>query len=640
MTADNAASSSGDATEAAATEAAVAAAEAPVASALADSIPASVQDAAGSAVDAAKSAAAAASQIAQAAAASASAASQEAGLTDAVASAAGSLKAVAATAEDAAKEAAATAVDLAESTGAVDAAKSAAASAADSLKALASDPNTSLQSAAAGASSAAASAATRVSSTAKNAAAAGLSALPISAIAGVAAAASSAPLLSPVSPMPISLFTQLRTAQNSEGGTAAAAAILLAKANELMELAGPEETEAEEEERIRREEEALDSAAAKRSQQAGASAARAPASLSAEAAKAVPLDADTRSRLSCQAEELRGYSELLLASEGGAGAAAVWSVLEDKYNQSGSGLRNEALNLWTQLHASVEAKEITVEAGDLLQQWQAYAATPEGQALLLESGSKLRQQSAILGALLTADGTGIIKKELLMAKTSKVGAALKDDADVLTLLNQGSALLSSWSQDELHGKPQAGDDKHDSPSVSSSSSTSRSGAGAGGDALGPEMGLAGDASGAAMKVGEKYLRDLRTTDRGHKLLAKASVLLQTNRELLRPENFVANSAHLAEDLDAREAFITSVKNIALEFLMSYLPTVVVPPINDTRDGVWYEITNIDLGGFQVRQRRHAGASIARSSCHTRALRSVEIFPWLLTSSFVCLVCCV
>ena len=66
-----------------------------------------------------------------------------------------------------------------------------------------------------------------------------------------------------------------------------------------------------------------------------------------------------------------------------------------------------------------------------------------------------------------------------------------------------------------------------------------------------------------------------------------------------PENLTSISTTLVNDVDARQQFITRIKDVALDFLLSYLPTVVVPPIAGVKENVGYEISNIDLGGFKV-----------------------------------------
>ena len=53
------------------------------------------------------------------------------------------------------------------------------------------------------------------------------------------------------------------------------------------------------------------------------------------------------------------------------------------------------------------------------------------------------------------------------------------------------------------------------------------------------------------------------------------------------------------DEKSRQQFVNSVKDKALEFLMAYLPTAKVPPVEGEKDGVEYTLSNIDLSGFKV-----------------------------------------
>ena len=59
---------------------------------------------------------------------------------------------------------------------------------------------------------------------------------------------------------------------------------------------------------------------------------------------------------------------------------------------------------------------------------------------------------------------------------------------------------------------------------------------------------------------------------------------------------------LMNDEKSRVQFINSVKDKALEFLMAYLPTAKVPPVEGEKDGVEYTLSNIDLSGFKVQSK--------------------------------------
>jgi hypothetical protein len=192
----------------------------------------------------------------------------------------------------------------------------------------------------------------------------------------------------------------------------------------------------------------------------------------------------------------------------------------------------------------------------------------------------------------------LLQRDALMKTTTKVTRALADDDDVKELLSKSSALLQSFSGEKgksgaaaaaPNASPAASSPASATSTTSTASSSSSSGGGAGGD----------DVGNAALKGAQSYIKGLRESDAGNKLLAKATVLLQSNRDLLRPETLTGLSSTLVNDVDARAQLVTRIKDVALDFLLSYLPTVVVPPIAGEKDRVAYEISNIDLGGFKV-----------------------------------------
>ena len=56
------------------------------------------------------------------------------------------------------------------------------------------------------------------------------------------------------------------------------------------------------------------------------------------------------------------------------------------------------------------------------------------------------------------------------------------------------------------------------------------------------------------------------------------------------------------DERSRQILINKIKDQALDFLMAYLPTAKVPPIEGEKDGVEYKLQNIDLSGFKVQSK--------------------------------------
>ena len=87
---------------------------------------------------------------------------------------------------------------------------------------------------------------------------------------------------------------------------------------------------------------------------------------------------------------------------------------------------------------------------------------------------------------------------------------------------------------------------------------------------------------------------------GQKLLQQGTQYLASGS--LSPSAIMGQGASIMSDDKARQQFINSVKDKALEFLMAYLPTAKVPPIEGEKDGVEYTLSNIDLSGFKVQSK--------------------------------------
>jgi len=371
------------------------------------------------------------------------------------------------------------------------------------------------------------------------------------------------------------------------------------------------------------------------------------------------LDPATRAQLERDGAQLAKFAQLVqdqLASTSTAASMSsawsdMWSVLQCKYNSSGSGVQNEALNLWTQLYSSAEAQQLSETSRDLLQQWADYARSEKGLAVIKQSAEALKEQSGAISEMLhsltvaagslldqtaaasagqngssgvasaAGDGGGSSISSLLavalsqpdahassLAKTTKkVTDALADDEDVKTLLSKitGSGSGSGSAQEEKHGRETSRSSRSGSSYQRSASPFSRSdneSSGSGGDGTQPQpdaTAFVSDASDAALKATEEYLRSWRESEIGTKLLSKASDIIKTNQAMLRPDELTNFSATLISDAQARQQFLNKTKDIALEFLLSYLPTVEVPPISGESNNIAYSIENIDLGNFKV-----------------------------------------
>ena len=98
----------------------------------------------------------------------------------------------------------------------------------------------------------------------------------------------------------------------------------------------------------------------------------------------------------------------------------------------------------------------------------------------------------------------------------------------------------------------------------------------------------------------QYIRDLKTSGIGQKLISQGTAYLSSGA--LSPSAIMGQGQSLYSDERSRQVFINKVKDQALDFLMAYLPTAKVPPIEGEKEGVEYKLQNIDLSGFKVHSK--------------------------------------
>ena len=58
---------------------------------------------------------------------------------------------------------------------------------------------------------------------------------------------------------------------------------------------------------------------------------------------------------------------------------------------------------------------------------------------------------------------------------------------------------------------------------------------------------------------------------------------------------------LPTDRAARQRLVDGMKDACLEFLLQYLPSMPIPPIDGEEDGLEYSISNLDLSRFRLRK---------------------------------------
>jgi hypothetical protein len=65
------------------------------------------------------------------------------------------------------------------------------------------------------------------------------------------------------------------------------------------------------------------------------------------------------------------------------------------------------------------------------------------------------------------------------------------------------------------------------------------------------------------------------------------------------DDLLKHGSRIMENKLARAAFLREIKDASVEFLLSYLPTIKVQPIEGEQDGFEYKLWDIDLSGFKV-----------------------------------------
>ena len=267
--------------------------------------------------------------------------------------------------------------------------------------------------------------------------------------------------------------------------------------------------------------------------------------------------------------------------------------LNEKYKGvavQGKGLADESLGLWQSVSKSKEADDLMAQGKSLLNDWMQYGKSDQGKALLAKGQSAVKGQSGGLVSMidekvLGADGKPVVQKEQLMNVTQQVADVgkelhkeLADDEDVAELLKLAKrdiASATTIAQDAAHKSIL--EDKDNPLAIENLTEEQK--------------------NTLALMKGENYIRNLKTSGVGQKLLQQGTAYLASGS--LSPTAIMGQGAGLINDEKSRQQFINSVKDKALEFLMAYLPTAKVPPIEGEKDGVEYTLSNIDLSGFKV-----------------------------------------
>ena len=274
-------------------------------------------------------------------------------------------------------------------------------------------------------------------------------------------------------------------------------------------------------------------------------------------------------------------------------AHKLMEEINDKYKDvavQGKGLADESLGLWQAVSKSKEADDLMAQGKNLLNDWMQYGQSDQGKQLLAKGQSMAKGQtggliSMIDDNILDKQGKPVVQKEQLMNVTqqvSDVGRELhkelaedEDVAELLKLAKRDIASATAIAQDAAHKSIL--EDK-DNP-------------------LALENLTEEQKNTLAIMKGEKQIRQWKDSGVGQKLLQQGTAYLASGS--LSPTAIMGQGATLVSDEKSRQQFINSVKDKALEFLMAYLPTAKVPPVEGEKDGVEYMLSNIDLSGFKV-----------------------------------------
>ena len=309
-------------------------------------------------------------------------------------------------------------------------------------------------------------------------------------------------------------------------------------------------------------------------------------------------DSERGKLLKHEADELMAFATEIQQSDHATaaveGAHALMSELNKKYSvyeSQTAGLRDESIKLWTSVSSSKEADDLVKQSHNLLLNWAKYAQTSDGQALLGQAQGLLHDNvkggdiiSLIDAHALDENGKPVIQKDKLHALTAQV-------TDVGTALH--SELVNDSDVAELIAKAQRdlGATATNAQSLAHSTLIDEAKDGPVGDMSDEQKNT------VAIMKGEQYLRDLRQNELGKKLIAQGTAYIASGQ--LNPEQILAMGNNMYNDGEGRQVFINKVKDSALEFLMAYLPTAHIPPIEGQQDNIEYKLTNIDLSGFKV-----------------------------------------
>ena len=292
--------------------------------------------------------------------------------------------------------------------------------------------------------------------------------------------------------------------------------------------------------------------------------------------KELGADSERGKALKKEAEELLSFANDVQSmpetQQAMAEAHKLLSDLNAKYSQvavQGQGLADESLKLWSSVSTSKEAQDLVTQGKSLLADWSKYAQSSEGQELLGRGQRMAQGQSGGLIAMidehvLNKEGKPVVEKEKLKTMAGQVSDVgkelhkeLADDEDVQELIKRAEKDLRSVASQAQDAAHQSILEDKDNPLALQTLSEEQK-------------------TTLAIMKGEKYLRELKDSGIGQKLMQQGTAYLASGS--LSPSALMGQGTQLMNDERSRQQLINKIKDQALDFLMAYLPTAKVPPV--------------------------------------------------------------
>lgn len=210
-------------------------------------------------------------------------------------------------------------------------------------------------------------------------------------------------------------------------------------------------------------------------------------------------------------------------------------------------LYDDALQLWQEHSSSAEANELILSSSELINNWSEYSKSQQGEEIINKLSSLLSEHSSNYSNTLASfinDNANTDTAEHVKLVASSASKVVLEDEDVQELINK-------FKQSDSTVTTTDNNNATDTSIINTNDIIDKS---------------------------HTYIKSFKDSDVGKQYIAKTSELLRSND--LKPDELIQTAQKLYEDENERNKFIVKMKDAALDFLMSYLPTVVIPPIEN------------------------------------------------------------